>query len=290
MQATVSRIKRADAVYLILNMKEFILKMKKKPTENEINMFNNRVKSRKLRGTHLIDYKKKLALTEQQKEVIIGTLLGHASIRTSQCNFCVKFEQKYTQVDYLTHLYEIFEPYVGTGPKMRVIRNAFHRDYGVSCWFRTYSHIDFKYYANRFYQTDAKGKRRKVVPQNIHQMLTPRALAYWFMDDGSYIYTLASESQKSDVEYCLNTQRFTYSEQKVLIKALKQTFDLDVNRVKDRHYYRLVIQTQSENAFKQLIEPFILPSFQYKLKKNRVQQTLCFKEKKPMSAYRNLGL
>nr|ALA63886.1 putative LAGLIDADG homing endonuclease [Lithotrichon pulchrum] len=255
-------------------MKEFILKMKEfriqneKPSLNFVDMFNSRVKSRGLRGAKLIAYKQNLALTEQQKEVIIGKLLGDASIRTSQCNFCVKFEQKYTQIDYIIHLYEIFEPYVGTGPKMRVIQNTFHRDYGVSCWFRTYSHIDFKYYENRFYQTDAKGKRRKVVPQNIHQMLTPRALAYWFMDDGSYIFTSASKGQKSGLCCCLNTQGFTYSEQKVLIKALKQTFDLDVNRVKDRNYYRLVIQTQSENAFKQLIEPFILPSLQYKLKKN----------------------
>lgn len=247
------------AFYLILNIKHegyFILKFKK-PTLIQINRFNENVKSRGLRGAGLISYKKNLVLTQEQKEVIIGTLLGDSTIRTSKCNYCIKFEQKYTQIDYLNHLHEIFKPFVGTGPKLRVIKNAFHKDYGVSCWFRTYAHIKFKYYENRFYKTDEKGRRRKIVPRNIHQMLTPRALAYWFMDDGSFSFwgTL----------YCLNTQSFTLSEQKNLVKALKSKFNLNFNVIKDRAYYRLALQEQDNKNFKQLIQPYIVPSFQYKL-------------------------
>ena len=235
----------------------------KKPTLTEINNFNENVQSRGLRGADLISYKKSLILNQEQKEVIIGTLLGDSSIRTSKSNYCIKFEQKFTQADYLTHLYNIFEPFVGTGPKMRVIRNSFHKDYGVSCWFRTYAHIQFKYYENRFYKTDEKGKRRKIVPRNIHQMLTPRALAYWFMDDGSFSFW--------GTVYCLNTQGFTLSEQKNLVKALKSNFNLNFNVIKDRIYYRLALQEQDNNNFKHLIQPYLLPSFQYKFdtKKNR---------------------
>lgn len=239
----------------------------KKPTLTEIKNFNENVKSRELRGSALISYKKNLILTQEQKEVIIGTLLGDASIRTSKCNYCIKFEQNYTQVDYITHLYNIFEPFVGTGPKMRVIRNSFHKDYGVSYWLRTYAHIKFKYYENRFYKTDEKGKRRKIIPRNIHQMLTPRVLAYWFMDDGSLSFW--------GTVYCLNTQGFTLSDQKNLVKALKSTFNLNFNVSKDRKiYYRLTLQQQDNHNFKQLIQPYLLPSFQYKLtnEKTRVNK------------------
>ena len=229
----------------------------KKPTLTEINNFNENVQSRGLRGADLISYKKSLILNQEQKEVIIGTLLGDSSIRTSKSNYCIKFEQKFTQADYLTHLYNIFEPFVGTGPKMRVIRNSFHKDYGVSCWFRTYAHIQFKYYENRFYKTDEKGKRRKIVPRNIHQMLTPRALAYWFMDDGSFSFW--------GTVYCLNTQGFALSEQKNLVKALKSKFNLNFNVIKDRTHYRLALQEQDNKNFKQLIQPYLLPSFQYKI-------------------------
>ena len=236
----------------------FILKMKK-PTQKFVDDFNASVKSRELRGAKLIAYKKNLVLTPEQKEVIIGTLLGDASIRSSKCNFNLKFEQKYTQVDYLVHLYELLKPFVGTGPKMRIIRNTFHRDYGVSCWFRTYAHIQFKYYENRFYKTDSKGKRIKVVPRNIHQMLTPRALAYWYMDDGSWSFW--------GTVYCLNTQGFTVSEQKLLVKALKVNFNLNFNVTKDRTFYRLALQEQDNQAFKELIQPYLLPTFYYKFEK-----------------------
>lgn len=228
-----------------------------KPTEQQVHDFNIRVKSRGLRGDQLITYKEKLTLTLVQKDIIIGTLLGDASIRASKAaNYNIKFEQKYTQLEYLKHLYKVFEPYVGTGPRMRVIRNSFHKDYGVSCWFRTYSHIHFKYYENRFYKIDEKGKRRKIVPKNIHQMLTPRALAYWFMDDGS----------SRGLCYQINTQGFTQSEQKILIKALKRNFGLNFDQIKDRSYYRLQLPQRERLVFEKLIRPYIRPTFEYKLK------------------------
>lgn len=136
-----------------------------KLTEKEVEEFNSKVKSRGLKGTALVKYKENLAFTEEQKDVIVGTLLGDASISASKSNYCLKFEQIYKQVDYLSHLYKIFEPFVGIGPKMRIIRNSFHKDYGVSCWFRTYAHICFKYYENIFYKYDESGKRKKIVPK-----------------------------------------------------------------------------------------------------------------------------
>ena len=232
----------------------------KKLTEQQVEEFNSKVKSRRLKGTALVKYKENLAFTEEQKDVIVGTLLGDASIRNSKSNYCLKFEQKYTQLDYLIHLYKIFEPFVGTGPKMRIIRNSFHKDYGVSCWFRTYAHICFKYYENQFYQIDSNNKRKKIVPKNIHQMLTPRVLAYWFMDDGSYVFG------KPGYLYCFNTQGFTFRDQIILIKALKRNFNLDVDIKTDKHYYRLVVQYQSSSGFKDCLSPYILPTFEYKLK------------------------
>ena len=48
---------------------------------------------------------------------------------------------------------------------------------------------DFKFYDSLFYlDYKYKGLRRRAkpgAPENIHELLTPRALAYWFMDDGN---------------------------------------------------------------------------------------------------------
>jgi hypothetical protein len=54
--------------------------------------------------------------------------------------------------------------------------------------------------------------------QNIHKLLTPRALAYWFMDDGSSQW---SKKQQSVELRLLHTQGFSLSDQKILVCALK---------------------------------------------------------------------
>lgn len=228
----------------------------KKSTLEQIEAFNHPVLSRNLRGEALINYKRSLGLTLEQKSILIGTLLGDASIRNSKANYCVKFEQKEQRTEYIIHLAKVFESFTGTGPKKRVIRNVFHRDYGVSCWFRTYSHIVFKYYADLFYSIKNK-KREKRVPKNIHKYLDARALAYWFMDDGSYYF--------SPLDLMLNTQGFKLGDQKILIQALKRNFNLNATLVKDKHFLRLLFNRSSSAKMAQLIESYMHFDFHYKL-------------------------
>jgi LAGLIDADG DNA endonuclease family len=227
----------------------------KKSDLEQIEAFNRNVLSRNLRGAALINYKRSLSLTPEQKSVLIGTLLGDAIIRNSKANYNMKFEQNEQRTEYIIHLAEVFEPFTGTGPKKHVIRNSFHKDYGVSCWFRTYAHIVFKYYANLFYHIDNK-KRKKRVPKNIHKYLDARALTYWFMDDGSYYY--------NPLDLMLNTQGFKLSDQKILIQALKRNFDLDAAIIKDKDYLRLLFDRSSSAKMAQFIEPYMHLDLGYK--------------------------
>lgn len=220
--------------------------------------------AKNLRGLKLIKYKKTLGLNAIQKEILVGTLLGDATIaKNKTVAFNVKFEQKLANEDYINHLYEIFEPYVGTPPKIRTITGGGAKD-RKSIWFRTYRHIDFKFYYDFFYRKDtATDFRKKRVPKLIHKFLTPRALAYWFMDDGSFIYQ-KSKNKKQKVYY-FNTQSFCYEDIKILKKALKFNFNFDTNIYRDRTYYLLYIQPQSKDDFMNLIKSFILEIFHYKL-------------------------
>ena len=135
----------------------------KKPTKEEVSNFNKNVasQSRKLRGTKLKHYKKTLSLTKEQKEIIIGTLLGDACIpnkRAPNHNYYIKFEQKYTQLEYINHLYHVFKDFIGTGPTLRLIYNTYHTDYGVSCVFSSYSHPAFDFFSKCFYKINQKGR------------------------------------------------------------------------------------------------------------------------------------
>lgn len=64
-----------------------------------------------LRGRSLAEYKKELqkkGLTETQKDILIGTLLGDASMQAMTGNQLsnIKFEQNISQIKYIEHLYE----------------------------------------------------------------------------------------------------------------------------------------------------------------------------------------
>ena len=215
---------------------------------------------RNLRGKSLILYKLTLTLTLIQRDIIIGTLLGAATIPKQKDNsdYNLKFEQTIRQKDYVWHLYQIFRPFVGTPPKVRQIRGGNAKD-RESIWFRTYRHSAFHFYYNFFYPVDPENlsERKKRVSASIHEVLTPRAVAYWYMDDGNW-------DQRCN-RYRFNTQSFVYADISILKAALKRNFNLDTSFEKDRTFYLLRIQPHCNLAFCELIKPYILASFEYKL-------------------------
>jgi hypothetical protein len=66
----------------------------------------------------LNEYKASLVLTDLQKEILIGGLLGDLSLRKIGKYSRLVVEQK--NKEYLFHLYVIFKDYVRTAPKERL--------------------------------------------------------------------------------------------------------------------------------------------------------------------------
>ena len=62
-------------------------------------------------------------------------------------------------------------------------------------------------------------QRTKRVPENIHDLLTPRAVAYWFMDDG--YCKLIKYKNRTYINYTFSTQSFPLEDQKILVQALQ---------------------------------------------------------------------
>jgi hypothetical protein len=82
---------------------------------------------RNLRGYSLIEYKKTLkGFTQEQKDILIGTLLGDASMQAmkNMQNSNIKFEQSIKREAYIQHVYEIFSVRVGTPPSVRNIKGG----------------------------------------------------------------------------------------------------------------------------------------------------------------------
>ena len=99
---------------------------------------------------------------------------------------------------------------------------------------------------------------KKVVPQNIGELLTPAGLAYWAHDDGG----------KRGSGFALCTHSFTLSEVELLVLVLKQKFNLDctIQKVnKNKEQYRIYIKSNSIALFRELVTPYFHDSIKYKL-------------------------
>src|SRR5262245_19450236 len=126
------------------------------------------------------EHKKTLRLSREQREILVGILLGDACLETGNRGrtYRVKVEQSAQHQAYVRHRYKLFRPWVLSPPRERLSK-ACNGSPTTSWAFNTVGHEAFRFYAHQFYDG-----LKKQVPRLIHHWLTPRGLAYWFMDDG----------------------------------------------------------------------------------------------------------
>lgn len=202
-------------------------------------------------------YKRELKLSQEQREVLIGLLLGDAHLETQNQGrtYRLKIEQSLKHRDYVQHLYEIFRPWVLTPPQLKEKSSRGHTSW--NCWFQTVSHGAFRFYAHQFYI-----ERQRRVPKLIHRWLTPRALSYWFMDDGSM-----KSSQSEGV--ILNTQSYSISDIHRLVDVLQEEFGLQAKPRRQQEGFQIYISGKSCERFREFVEPYLIASMRYKLPRAR---------------------
>lgn len=197
--------------------------------------------------------KKTLSLNKLQREILVGLMLGDGHLETQNRGktFRLKVEQSANKAEYVDWLYKNFENFVLNKPKIKdkqrngvVTRNI---------WFTTLSHGSFRFYAQQFYAND-----KKVIPKIIGKLLTPLSMAVWFMDDGS----IKSKFHKAKI---INTQCFTRREVLLLIKILKDKFEINAKLREQKDGYQIYILSESAGKFKEIIEKYIVDSMKYKL-------------------------
>ncbi len=99
--------------------------------------------------------------------------------------------------------------------------------------------------------------KKKIIPLNIKDYLTPLSLAIWIMDNGSY--------QSPGIK--LATQGLTYEECSMLQNALLELFNLKVsiNKSGIPNSYYLYIWKESVQNLRIIVKPFFQPELKSKL-------------------------
>lgn len=110
----------------------------------------------------------------------------------------------------------------------------------------------------------------KVVDPHYLTLIDAQFLANWIQEDG---WLSASLHKGKHIQYHLEiaSQSFSYADNMLLRKALKERLDLDFNvtqfTIKSGLKYRLRASAKDIDKIIQLVEPYIVPSFMYKIDK-----------------------
>lgn len=208
-----------------------------------------------MRSRILEAYKATLSLTKVQQEVLVGLMLGdgHLEYSATTNRARLKVEQRENARVYVELLYTIFKPWI----RSRILtKTQFLKTTGkryTKCYFTTYRHSELADYHQLFYR-----KKKKIVPENIANLLTPLGLAIWFMDDGS----IKSHQSRGRI---FNTHAFSKEEILRLCSVLQDKFRLDAWPRQQSDGIQIYISGKSAAVFQALIAPHIIPMMRYKL-------------------------
>lgn len=192
-----------------------------------------------------------LLLNNNEHEMILGTLMGEGSIRKRDKNSCLRFSHSIKQKEYCNYKKNILIEFVISefSQRKRLKKNKVLHTID----FATRTHPVFNYYRKLFYK-----KGIKVISKELLEKLTPRALAFWICDDGSYC--------KKQEYIILCTNSFSLEEHKLMKDFFNKKFNLNPKiGFRDGKYYYLRFSKNDTKKLVSLIEPFISKMMRYKI-------------------------
>lgn len=201
------------------------------------------------------EYKDNYILTNIQKEALIGIILGDGFLERSKLthNTRLRIEQYYPEkIEYLESLYELLKPLTAMEPAILTRHNKKRNTTTQSLYFRTLAMPCLNYYYDLFYVN-----KIKIIPNNLNELLTPRGLAYWIMDDGSksfYNQTI------------LHTRAFKKEQLVYIQEVLYNNFQL-TSRLEEKTFNQWVIYIHKRKKVKlvDIVGPYIHKSMLYKI-------------------------
>ncbi|CAN6274782.1 unnamed protein product [Urochloa humidicola] len=185
-----------------------------------------------------------MKLDEEQREILIGLLLGgtqiesHAQKGVHIVNF--KFQEDSNAHSILrTHIHERFFEWLPSAFR------SFSDDSEIPYRFSTIPHVHFGFFADQFFL-----KGQPVLPKLVHRWLSPRVLAYWFMFGG---YRL----QSGDIVLRVSGGNTDGVER--IVNSL-QTRSLICKVKRKGRFFWIGFQGSNADSFWKIIEPYVLDS------------------------------
>lgn len=206
---------------------------------------------------------KKIPFTQQQKEFIVGTLLGDGCIaphgRKNKSHRLIAVHST-KQKELLLWKKSILGNFVNV-----INTKTDSRGY-ETVNFTTVTHDEFSFYYKLFYENN-----KKIIKDELINYITPFSLAVWIMDDGTL-------NNKTNLRLC--TEGFSEKENEKLQYMLKVNFDIKSKVCKykrnDKEYCYLSLNKENTIKASKLTEVYFIDKMRYKLfKTSDSSTTLC---------------
>jgi LAGLIDADG DNA endonuclease family len=203
-----------------------------------------------------------IPLTNLQEQLILGSLLGdgclHIGKQRNKENIDVSFNEGHgdPQKEYIAYKAEILGVNIYTG----IVKNGYKPGNG-------YNHITYKNSAELKRLAEfCLNNGRKTISKEWVDKLTPYSIAIWFMDDGSSSFIHTDKSRGVVAKFC--TMSFNKDEHILLQnKLLELGIETLISPAPAGTKLQLVVRAKSINKLMDLIEPHVLPSLSYKIKR-----------------------
>ena len=187
-------------------------------------------------------------LTSRQQQILVGTLLGDGCLAKHGRFHRLFVKHTFSQRGLAELKREAFGDFVWMQLHQFDQRLGDHRYPCVQ--FVTRTSPAFSEWHQRFYE-----ERRKVVPENVAEMLTPLSMAIWFMDDGGADYAGLT----------FQTHNFALEEVEHLVVTLAERFEVRATIRANKGRWIIYIPSSDVGSLRSVIERHMLPELRYKL-------------------------
>lgn len=204
-------------------------------------------------------YTKRIAAKERigphQEKVIstfVGNLLGDGYMEKRSNATRMHIHMSSRNVEYINWLHIFFgEKGYCSLEKLKLSKQiGKNNKIYFSCKFRTFSFKSLNFLHDSFYL-----EKKKRVPQEIYNLLSPRALAIWLMDDGG----------KSGAGVKISTDCFSLEDVIRLQTVIFEKYKITCTVQKHKSNHVLYFPKNQLSFLSKIVKPYMIPCMYYKL-------------------------
>lgn len=246
----------------------------------------------KIKKNELASYVNSLILTPHQKDALAACFLGEIATFPSTKDNRIRLKVLILkQKEHFCDLYELFEPWAIKAPVLHEKSAKLEKRKGrkkragvkvsrprikrtrVSMYFELYDHPALAYYRNQFFTENLfkkKGKPQKCIPKDIQLILTPRVIAYLFLNRG-FFYPASVDETPFWRSYSFRLDHLYYYDQLIpiffdkygitLTRELDDSHEVYSYNKKKRFTQFLYVRGESRKKFVDLIKPSLRKEF-----------------------------